>query len=247
MTGVALGDRLLQVGCTDGSLLGAIGSKVGLSGRVCAVVPDDAQAAARAPRRRKIRVPAGNRNGPARAGPVRRRRVQSDCRRQSTGAAVEHAARGSRRDVARSFSPPRPPRPHRRHRAGTARRSGRAVRRAGFRTGRSPLQRLPAAPSSHSRPRASALPAYWESVTGCPSSKASDSGDTRRATLNFPSNSRSMYGKGFAFSQAGILLNGTNTEELPNGRVLRRRDSPGCRRSGRPGGSARGRRAGAFV
>jgi len=45
MTGVALGDRLLQLGCTDGSLLGAIGSKAGLSGRVCAVVPDDAQAA----------------------------------------------------------------------------------------------------------------------------------------------------------------------------------------------------------
>ena len=77
-----------------------------------------------------------------------------------------------------------------------------------------PITALPAAPSSHSRPRASALPAYWESVTGCPSSKASDSGDTCRATLNFPSNSRSMYGKGFAFSQAGILLNGTNTEEL---------------------------------
>jgi ubiquinone/menaquinone biosynthesis C-methylase UbiE len=45
MTGVVLGDRLLQVGCTDGSLLGAIGSKVGLSGRVCAVVPDDVHAA----------------------------------------------------------------------------------------------------------------------------------------------------------------------------------------------------------
>ena len=45
MTGVALGDRLLQLGCTDGSLLGAIGSKVGLSGRVCAVVPDEAEAA----------------------------------------------------------------------------------------------------------------------------------------------------------------------------------------------------------
>src|SRR5687768_14221384 len=45
MTGVALGDRLLQLGCTDASLLGAIGSKVGLSGRVCAVVPDDAHAA----------------------------------------------------------------------------------------------------------------------------------------------------------------------------------------------------------
>ncbi len=45
MTGVALGDRLLQVGCTDSSLLGAIGSKAGLSGRVCAIVPDDAHAA----------------------------------------------------------------------------------------------------------------------------------------------------------------------------------------------------------
>jgi ubiquinone/menaquinone biosynthesis C-methylase UbiE len=45
MTGVALGDRLLQVGCTDASLLGAIGSKVGLSGRVCAIVPDEAHAA----------------------------------------------------------------------------------------------------------------------------------------------------------------------------------------------------------
>jgi ubiquinone/menaquinone biosynthesis C-methylase UbiE len=45
MTGVNLGDRLLQVGCTDASLLGAIGSKVGLSGRVCAIVPDDADAA----------------------------------------------------------------------------------------------------------------------------------------------------------------------------------------------------------
>ena len=45
MTGVTLGDRLLQVGCTDASLLGAIGSKVGLSGRVCAVVPDDVHAA----------------------------------------------------------------------------------------------------------------------------------------------------------------------------------------------------------
>jgi ubiquinone/menaquinone biosynthesis C-methylase UbiE len=45
MTGVTLGDRLLQVGCTDASLLGAIGSKVGLSGRVCAVVPDETHAA----------------------------------------------------------------------------------------------------------------------------------------------------------------------------------------------------------
>jgi ubiquinone/menaquinone biosynthesis C-methylase UbiE len=45
MTGVNLGDRLLHVGCTDASLMGAIGSKAGLSGRVCAIVPDDAHAA----------------------------------------------------------------------------------------------------------------------------------------------------------------------------------------------------------
>ena len=45
MTGVALGDRLLCVGCTDSSLLGAIGSKVGLSGRICAVVPNEIESA----------------------------------------------------------------------------------------------------------------------------------------------------------------------------------------------------------
>jgi ubiquinone/menaquinone biosynthesis C-methylase UbiE len=45
MTGVNLGDRLLQVGCTDASLLGAIGAKVGLSGRVCAIVPNAEEAA----------------------------------------------------------------------------------------------------------------------------------------------------------------------------------------------------------
>ena len=45
MTGVNLGDRLLQVGCTDASMLGAIGSKVGLSGRVCAIVQTNTDAA----------------------------------------------------------------------------------------------------------------------------------------------------------------------------------------------------------
>jgi ubiquinone/menaquinone biosynthesis C-methylase UbiE len=45
MTGVALGDRLLQIGCTDASLFAALGSRAGLSGRVCAVVPDAAHAA----------------------------------------------------------------------------------------------------------------------------------------------------------------------------------------------------------
>lgn len=49
MTGVSLGDRLLNIGCTDSSLLAAISSKVGLSGRACAIVPNEA-AAARAQR-----------------------------------------------------------------------------------------------------------------------------------------------------------------------------------------------------
>jgi ubiquinone/menaquinone biosynthesis C-methylase UbiE len=44
MTGVKLGDRLLMIGCTDASLLSAIAGKVGLSGRVCAVVPDESSA-----------------------------------------------------------------------------------------------------------------------------------------------------------------------------------------------------------
>jgi len=47
MTGVKLGDRLLQVGCTDASLIAAISAKVGLSGRACALVstdPDEARA-----------------------------------------------------------------------------------------------------------------------------------------------------------------------------------------------------------
>jgi ubiquinone/menaquinone biosynthesis C-methylase UbiE len=45
MTGVKLGDRYLQIGCTDASLLAAIGSKVGLSGRACAIVSSETEAA----------------------------------------------------------------------------------------------------------------------------------------------------------------------------------------------------------
>ena len=45
MTGVKLGDSLLYIGCSDPSLLSAIGSKVGLSGRVCAIVRDASEAA----------------------------------------------------------------------------------------------------------------------------------------------------------------------------------------------------------
>ena len=36
MAAVKMGDRCLQIGCTDGALLAAIVSKVGLSGRACA-------------------------------------------------------------------------------------------------------------------------------------------------------------------------------------------------------------------
>jgi ubiquinone/menaquinone biosynthesis C-methylase UbiE len=45
MTGVKLGDRLLNIGCTDASLLAAISSKVGLSGRACAIVSSETEAA----------------------------------------------------------------------------------------------------------------------------------------------------------------------------------------------------------
>jgi SAM-dependent methyltransferase len=45
IVGVKLGDRLLQVGCAHGGRLGAIASKVGLSGRAVAVVADEPSAA----------------------------------------------------------------------------------------------------------------------------------------------------------------------------------------------------------
>jgi len=45
MTGVKMGDRLLQVGCAHAGRLGAVAAKVGLSGRAAAIVPDEASAA----------------------------------------------------------------------------------------------------------------------------------------------------------------------------------------------------------
>jgi ubiquinone/menaquinone biosynthesis C-methylase UbiE len=45
MTGVKLGDRLLQVGCAHAGRLGAVAVKVGLSGRAVLVAPDEASAA----------------------------------------------------------------------------------------------------------------------------------------------------------------------------------------------------------
>lgn len=42
MTGVKLGDQVLQIGCSNGGPLAAIAAKVGLSGRALAIVPDQA-------------------------------------------------------------------------------------------------------------------------------------------------------------------------------------------------------------
>jgi len=41
MTGVKMGDRVVQVGCAHGGRLGAVAAKVGLSGRAVAIVPDE--------------------------------------------------------------------------------------------------------------------------------------------------------------------------------------------------------------
>lgn len=49
MTGVRMGERFLQIGCDDPSLLGGLAAKVGLSG-ACAVIAFDEDAAARARR-----------------------------------------------------------------------------------------------------------------------------------------------------------------------------------------------------
>src|SRR4051812_41256666 len=53
ITGVKLGDRLLQVGCVDAPLVAALGGKVGISGRACIVVSDanEAERATRAAER----------------------------------------------------------------------------------------------------------------------------------------------------------------------------------------------------
>src|ERR687888_681139 len=44
MAGVKMGDRVVQIGCAHGGRLGAVASKVGLSGRAVAIVPDESSA-----------------------------------------------------------------------------------------------------------------------------------------------------------------------------------------------------------
>lgn len=41
MSGVKMGDRMVQIGCSDGGALAAVAAKVGLSGRALAIVPDE--------------------------------------------------------------------------------------------------------------------------------------------------------------------------------------------------------------
>jgi ubiquinone/menaquinone biosynthesis C-methylase UbiE len=45
VTGVKMGDRLVQVGCAQGGRLATVAGKVGLSGRAVLVAPDEASAA----------------------------------------------------------------------------------------------------------------------------------------------------------------------------------------------------------
>jgi|SRR5262245_13222846 len=45
MTGVKMGDRVVQIGCAHAGRLGAVAGKVGLSGRAVAIVPDESSAA----------------------------------------------------------------------------------------------------------------------------------------------------------------------------------------------------------
>jgi ubiquinone/menaquinone biosynthesis C-methylase UbiE len=46
MASLKLGDKLLVIGCADPKLIAALGAKVGLTGRACAVDEDEAQATA---------------------------------------------------------------------------------------------------------------------------------------------------------------------------------------------------------
>jgi ubiquinone/menaquinone biosynthesis C-methylase UbiE len=45
MTGVKMGDQIVQVGCAHGERLAAVAGKVGLSGRAVVVAPDESSAA----------------------------------------------------------------------------------------------------------------------------------------------------------------------------------------------------------
>src|SRR6478736_9892579 len=45
MVGTKMGERFVQIGCAHGGRLGAVASKVGLSGRAVVVAPDEASAA----------------------------------------------------------------------------------------------------------------------------------------------------------------------------------------------------------
>ena len=121
MTGVKLGDRLLNIGCTDPSLLGAHRAKVGLSGRACAIVPDAKRGRARAARRGRRRACCSkSKQGCSTSFPFEDGAFNLIVRGQSGRPAVEHArpssawrccgsrsGRSRRADVSSSSSEPR--------------------------------------------------------------------------------------------------------------------------------------------
>ena len=126
MTGVKLGDRLLQIGCTDASLLARSSSKVGLSGRACAIVSSDSgRRSARGAAPKAAACCSNSRPATTRLVSVRRRLLRPDRRRQSGRAALQHEARTARRLPAAGAPHARAPRPHRHHRARAAGRAGR--------------------------------------------------------------------------------------------------------------------------
>ena len=205
MTGVKLGDRLLNIGCTDSSLLGAhqLESWVERS-RVCDRT-DGSGGRSRPARRREGRRPARNRDRESGQVSLRGWRIQPDRARQSGRAAVEHAARAARRNIEAGVPHSRAARPDRDHRTRGARRTRslgqvvqvlqRAIR----------ITNRQAARSLRCRQKASAARGHSQSVMGCPSSKAYVSGDTAAITLIFPINSLEKSGKGFASRECGHI------------------------------------------
>ncbi len=224
MTGVKLGDRLLHRGmhrCVSA------GSDWVKSRAERARVRHRARRRARRARaacRREVRLAAGDRNRKSREVSVRRRRVQPDRRRQSGRTAVGHATRAARRDAASRHFAPSLRAAGSSSSNGRARRPRRTARFVGVGTRRSTLQIVGRRASRRSRPKASARPDCWRSVTACPSSKAYVSGDTSRITLIFPSNSRRTV-------RQGICLN--TGRHIPKWRLHRRTPQWTCTRSAR--------------
>ena len=117
MTGVKMGDRLVQIGCANGGRLAAVAGKVGLSGRAVLVAPDEASALRGRRGRRKRRCPCRSRDRAANPAAARCERLRRRRRRRHGRTLRRDARRRSRSgdSRARAHSPPGgAPAPHRR-------------------------------------------------------------------------------------------------------------------------------------